>query len=177
MIAILQAYNEILFQRRGPEDLPDSAFLLRWTLVLNALVSLINMWISGVDLVVGAMRYLALIVVMIFLVKTALSSLDLGARLTRTLTAIFGADSMLTVVQWSISWWWFTTVTSVPDGSEIQPHSALILAQILILIWWFSVISFVIQRATERPRVLGLCVAGVHFMVTLLLEVAFPLAR
>lgn len=175
MLALLGAYRDILFQRRGPEDLPDSGFLLRLTIALNASVSMVAVAIMGLSLARGALLYIVAAVLLIVLVGIALSALNLGSRLTQTLTAIFGGDVILTVFQWPIALWGRTLHDAAAAGGTPQISLPLLFAELVLIVWWFTLISFVIHRATGRPRLLGAAIAGVHFLLRYsLLIMAFP---
>jgi hypothetical protein len=158
MQAIVKAFWQIVLFRQGPEDLPDSQPLL----ILAAAAYVL------VDTVVILLLYprealLPLLLVDVgFLTLWSMGVLRLfghGARLKRTLTALFGAGALLQVLAFPLSAW---PAFGIPIEIPLVVRIAVSLG---ILLWSVAVYGHVFSSSLTRPLGIGLLFSVVYFIV------------
>ncbi len=157
---VLNAFWQLLLLRRGPDTLPDSAFLLWLTGALYALISLII-----VLLLYGGERVLVLLLAdvgLIFLwAKAVLTLFGAKMRLRQTLTALFGAGCLLQVLSLPLS---------LGPGFEEQQDWIVMfraLGLLFILLWGVAVYGQIIARAISRGPGFGVALAVVYFLLNI----------
>jgi predicted neutral ceramidase superfamily lipid hydrolase len=166
MLAIIQAFLNIALRRLGPEDLPDSNFLLGVTFIIYLLTQLPMAWI-----VFGSTNDIARILLvdatlLIFFLWALLSFTGHRSRLRQTLTAVAGTGALLSILSIPFNVWYATLAN--PETGPLIP--SVIIA--LIVLWSFVIDGHIISRAIARPFVVGLMIAIAYFFVhtTLLYE-------
>jgi len=164
MTELFKAFAGIATFRLGPEDLPASNFLLLITLFLY----------TGLQLPVAMMifpspadvaRSLALDLVMTALAPwLLLALLDLRNRYLQTLTAMFGAGALLTLLSLPCNLW---RAALGEDSAAAALPNALLFG---IVIWSLAVNGHIYARALSRPFLAGIMVAiAMFFLQTTLL--------
>jgi hypothetical protein len=158
MQAIVNAFWQIALFRQGPDDLPDSRPLLMFALLAYILV----------DAAVILMLYPPQALVPLLLVDVGFLALwsigvlkffGYGARLQRTLTALFGVGALLQVLAFPLSAW---PALGIPF--EI-PLYLRIWVLLIILLWTVAVYAHVFSRSLSRSLGTGLLFSVVYFVV------------
>jgi hypothetical protein len=159
MLAILKAYVNIAFRKLGPEDLPDSRFLLGATLAFYLVVQipLIRIVFRSTDtLFLTRFVDVALLLVCLWVL---LRLTGLGSRYRQTLTALLGTSGLLSMLSIPFNLW----SSAVAD---LTPRPAIPSAFILVIVLWsFVVDGHILSRALSKPFVIGLIVAVTYFFV------------
>jgi len=157
---IVNAFWQIVLLRRGPDVLPDSAFLLWLTGALYALISIvIVMLIYG-----GERAVLLLLADMALIVAWATAVLTIyrvRPRLRQTVTALFGAGCFLQLLALPLSF--------DPDMGAQQDWVMTLraLGLLLILLWSVAVYGQIIARAISRGAGIGVVLAVVYFVLNI----------
>ncbi len=158
MLQVVQAFWEILFRRLGPEDLPDSRFLLIVTAVLYVLTQFLLAYV-----VYGAVSQLFPLVALgtALLVAgtwTLLLATGKTVRFSQTLTSLLGSGALLTVIAVPVCLW---SLNSQGGG---QAGSSLVLLGIMV--WLIMVYGHIFSRSLSRPFGVGLLVAVAYFLLS-----------
>lgn len=159
MFALLEAFLRIALRRLGPEDLPDSRFLLGIVLAAYLLVQipvgvLLYGWASGVFQVIAADALLLGGFFWLLLWLTGRTN-----RYRQTLTALLGTGTLLTLIQWPLVWWWKLS------GGESQPAIAATAGLLAMVVWSLIVQAHIVARALSSPFGAGLMVAVAYFLL------------
>ena len=150
MLRLFYAFLDIMLHRRGPDSLPSSQFLLWSLLVLAIVVDVVVTWWAGgsgrvvaVDLLVTGFN--------VWFVWALLRMFNRQGRFRQTMTALLGADVILTFIQ--------APVLPLLDVSDPQnPALTLpLLLTVIVFVWAVDINAYVFSRALERPYLL--CVA------------------
>lgn len=171
MLAYVQALLNIALRRSGPEDLPDSGFLLGLTvvayLVTQAPLALIAYGSSEAGL-----RAVAISIALLFGGLWALLVLaGYRARFRRVVTAMLGTSALLSVISLPFSAWRQATAEI---GSGVATPSAIIFA---IMLWSIAIDGHIVARAISRPFGIGLLIAIAYFFLhTMVLFEVVPVA-
>lgn len=167
MSALIKIFVAIAVRRCGPEDLPDSGFLLGLTALGYIAVQLPVAWIY-----LGGLGYmLQTVATDIALLMACLWLLlwltGYRSRYRQTLTALMGTGALLTALSLPFNVW-RQAVSEVEQAAALP--SAFILA---IVIWTFVIDGHILSRALSRPFAIGLMVAVAYFFVhtTVLFEI------
>ncbi|MDP6436316.1 MAG: hypothetical protein QF790_00685 [Gammaproteobacteria bacterium] len=149
MQAILGAFWQIALLRQGPENLPDSRFLL----ALAALAYVAANMIVIVTLYPPQL-YLPLLLVDLLLLGVwttgVLFLFSLLARARRTLTALLGAGALIQLLSFPFS---------------LLPQTVSTLPLILMLLWSVAVNGHIIARALSKSFGVGVAFAVVYFIL------------
>ena len=165
MQQLLQAFWQIMLLRESPSILPESKFLLGITVVAYLVVNLVAlMYIEtvrgGIVLIVTDFALLVLWAVFV------LMFFGVVARLVQTLTALFGAASLLNLILIPIA-------AGYAPEQEGQGLSALRELGILFLLLWAIVVyGQIIAQAIGRSRGFGVLLAVVYFLLSYQLSAA-----
>lgn len=150
MLAVLRAFWNIVLRRLGPEDLPDSGFLLAVSLTFYVLLQLpvaAPSYGFGFDL----WRNLLLDALMLFaFVWILLRLAGHAGRFRQTITALLGCGALLTLVAIPFSIWW----QSGTDEGVV--HAGPTAALIVIIIWSVMVNAHILSRALSRSFGVGI---------------------
>jgi len=158
MQAIVNAFWQIALFRQGPDDLPDSRPLLMLASLAYVLVD------AAIILILYPRQALLplLLVDVGFLTLWSMGVLQLfgyGARLQRTLTALFGVGALLQVLAFPLSAW---PALGIPF--EIPLYLRLWVS-LIILLWTIAVYAHVFSRSLTRSLGTGLLFSLVYFVV------------
>lgn len=143
MFAIVQAYIDIVMLRRGPETLPYSPPLL--FLTIAALVTLVLASPAASEFTVGQK---AIVVGMEVLMYCSVVWLLLNAsarrdRFVQTMTAVFGADLLLKIMQLVIQ----AASPGTVDVSGDEPLSITTMLVVGLEFWFFAVMASILRAA------------------------------
>ncbi len=170
MKAMFSLFWQILKFDRGPEDVPYSTKLLTIALLANFVVSVLGQWIGKPDRADMAM---VLPVISIGVEAIALLFLlyfkALSNRFVQAASAIFGCDTLLTIV----------TIPLLVVGLSLPKDSPLLgllgLLEVILLGWGLGLRAFIYHRALNMGLILANVLALTIFLLTTLITVkAFP---
>ncbi len=167
MLPILDVFLQIALRRRGPEDLPDSFFLL----VATGLVYVIVQGFLAVDVYATPVALaLSLVLDLLLLCGCLWGLLRLAshmARFRQTLTALFGAGALLGLCMLPFTAW--LQVAATPGKPAVGPTLGLL----AVLSWSLVVNGHIFSRALSTPFVAGLAVAVAYFFLNYLVFAQF----
>ncbi len=160
MLALLEAFFQIMTRRGGPEDLPDSAFLLQSLVVIYLICQLP---------VVVIMYGWSGTTVLLILADVTLLSVFFWAilrltghepRFRQTLSALLGTGALLSLVQAPL----VAASRAAPDAAS---RPAIITLSLLgLLAWMLFVHAHITARALSRHFAIGMVVALAYFVVS-----------
>ena len=151
MLRLIFAFVDIMLHRRGPDSLPSSQFLLWFLLTLSVVARfVINWWANG------SARAIAVDVLVLGLdlwfVWALLRTFNKQPRFRQTMTALLGADIILSLLVAPILPW-----LELQDPQN--PTLTLpVLLTVLAFVWALDINSFVFSRALERPYLLCMAI-------------------
>jgi len=160
MLALIEVFFHILTRRRGPEDLPDSQFLL--SIALGAYVmaqapvaALLYGW-SGAALL-AIMLDTALLALCFWLLLSFTRHLG---RYRRTLTALLGTGALLALPQAPLVF--FSKLAAASGQAPIGATVGLL----ALLFWSIMVQAHIASRALSSNFGIGLAVALAYFLLS-----------
>ena len=160
LITLISPFIQIVAHRAGPQHLPASRFLLGMVIVFHIAVYYAAMLILDVP----APRSVALPVVDTLvqgvLFSALLLFLGLQARVLQTLTAVFGADVLLNLLQLPLA-----VIGPLSSGSPAAIISLLLL--IALALWSLGVKGHILHHAAGLPYFVGVALA-LAFLVSFL---------
>jgi len=170
MLVYVQALINIALRRLGPEDLPDSGFLLGLTVVAYALLQLPVGIMADATLTEIFTQIPVSVVLAFAFVWVLLRLAGVPRRYRQTLTALLGTGTLLTIVAMPFMIWRLSVLQLQPTA----PFPELIL--LIIMLWSIAVDGHIIARALSRPFVVGLLVSIAYLLLyrTLLMELMPP---
>ena len=169
MLAYVQALINIVLRRSGPEDLPDSRFLLGLTLAIYLVtqVPLALIAYGPSDVIVRAVvgSLILLFILLWFLLRLT----GFRDRYRQTLTAMLGTSALLSALSTPFSLW---RQSSLDGGASAATPSTIIFA---IMLWSIAIDGHILARALSRPYAIGLFIAiGYFFLHTTILFELMP---
>jgi hypothetical protein len=172
MLALIEAFFQIVMRRRGPEDLPDSQFLLALAiasyLATQALVAIALYGWTGDALQAVTIEFALLSGCYWLLLKLARKP----ARYRQTLTALAGTGAILTLPQAPL-----VLLAGIDSSIENAPAGPRI-ALLILLVWSIVVQAHITSRALSTNFYVGLAVALGYLLITLQVADHFgPAAR
>jgi len=166
MLAFIQAFINIALRRSGPEDLPDSRFLLGLTLAVY-LVTQVSLASIAYGVNGALLSTLMISLVLLFGGMWVLLSLTgYRKRYTRTVTAMLGTSALLSLLSMPFGLW---RQFALDIGLGKALPNTIIFA---IMVWSIAVDGHILARALSRPYTIGLLVAIAYFYLhtTILFE-------
>ncbi|MCE7903437.1 MAG: hypothetical protein DYH20_12525 [Gammaproteobacteria bacterium PRO9] len=162
MLPILDAFLQIVLRRRGPEDLPDSRFLLLAAAILYV-ISQCLLVLPVYKAVLPLARVLAVDILVLCAFLWLL--LRLSAHLPRyrqTLTALFGTGAILGACMLPFYYW----IYAVGPGAKgtFWPQ----LGMLAVISWSLLVNGHIFSRALSAPLAAGLAVSIGYFFLNFL---------
>lgn len=153
MLKLLQAYLSLILLRLGPQDLPASRFLLQFSAVATVLSGCLMLSLKD-GLTIGIL----LIVAVDLGLSTTLIYLGLRitgktARLSQTLSALFGSSAMIQMMTIPL----ILLIGADPVDSQTSQFALLIF--MLLLAWSLTVIGHILRHAMDFPVWVGLTLA------------------
>ena len=169
MLAYVQALIKIALRRSGPEDLPDSAFLLGLTLFIYLFIQIPLALIAYGP---GDVLLQTLTVSLLLLFGGLWALLRLTGYRTRyrqTLTAMLGTSALVSALSIPFSLWRQALLDTEPG---VAMPSTFLFA---IMLWSISIDGHILSRALSRPFGIGLLIAiGYFFLQTSILYELMP---
>jgi hypothetical protein len=151
VLRLIFAFVDIMLHRRGPDSLPSSQFLLWSLLALSMAVRFaINWWAGGsgravvVDVLVLGLD--------LWFVWALLRTFNRQPRFRQTMTALLGADIILSLLYAPVLPW-----LELQDPQNPALTLPVLLA-VLAFVWAIDINSFVFSRALERPYLLCMAI-------------------
>lgn len=162
MLPIFDVFLQITLRRRGPEDLPDSQFLLLVAgLAYLATQALLALPVYSVPLHI--VRSLAVDVLLICgLLWGMLRLAGHAPRFRQTLTAVFGAGALLGACMLPFNY--LLDMAAEPGDSGVGLRIALL----AIVSWWVVVNGHIFARALSAPFAAGLAISVGYFFLNYL---------
>lgn len=160
MLALLEAFFQIATRRRGPEDLPDSQFLLCLCLAAYVLaqVPVVAVLYGWTGAAMAAVLADAALLALFFWVMLKLTR-RMG-RYRRTLTALLGTGALLALAQAPLVF--FSKLASSTGQAPVGPTVGLL----VVLFWSIIVQAHIASRALSSNFGVGLAVALVYFVLS-----------
>ena len=158
----MRAYLDVILHQRGPEDIPASSTLLLLTLVADAAVNLLVTGLAGEAWSDGVVSYVVSVVMLLSVLWLLLSALGKGARWLQSVTAVLGADIIITAAQGVL----YLLGGDMAATVEAGRMPLVLLPLFLLFAWSLAVLSFVVQRAANVSLLAGIGVAVAHFFLT-----------
>lgn len=160
MKPLLQLFLDILFLRRGPQDVPVSAVLLVLVALAYGLLHLVlGWWEAGLSRAVLATGLdLGLTAGLLLL---ALRARGRAARFQQSFTAYLGTGFLLALLALPLLW-----VFSHTAGSAEVPLLA-VLVWFALLFWSLSVLSHILRQALELPMPLTALMAIAYTLISM----------
>lgn len=170
MLALLDAFLQIALRRRGPEDLPDSRFLLRLALVAYMLaqlpvVAVLYGWTGAAMLAILMDTGL----LALFFWLTLKLTRRIG-RYRRTLTALLGTGALLALPQAPLVF--FSKMATAAGQPPVGPTVGLL----VVLFWSIIVQAHITARALSSNFGVGLAIALAYFILSYQVSGQFPQA-
>ena len=159
MLVYVQALINIVLCRRGPEDLPDSGFLLVLTVIVYAMLHVPAVFIRDVAMAEVLVQVALSIALAFAFTRILLQLAGFPQRNRQVLTALFGTGALLTALILPLMIW----LQSAPQSQSALPLPGLIL--LIITLWSVVVDAHIIARALSRPFVVGLLLSIVYFLL------------
>ncbi|CAG0940811.1 hypothetical protein GPROT2_01094 [Gammaproteobacteria bacterium] len=160
MLALLEAFLQIVLRRRGPEDLPDSRFLLGLTLAAYVLAQLP---VAGIIFGPTATAAAAIAVDCALLSGVFWALLRFtghAPRYRQTLTALAGTGALLALAQAPLVY--LTKLAGAAGQTAAGPSLGLL----ALLLWSIIVQAHIAARALSGGYGVGLAVALVYFILS-----------
>jgi hypothetical protein len=151
MTKLIRLFADICLFRKGPQDVPASRLLL----VLATIGYLLSGWILlGLESgwLNGAIQVAVAGGLLLVFVWTTLTSADKVHRLTQTLTALVGTDSLLTATAIVC----FALTPALPDLRKIIID--------LLTLWDLAVIAHILRHALSQGIAMGVGLAVLYFL-------------
>jgi len=144
MLIIFQAYLDIALMRRGPQSLPTSLPLLWLTLIGLGALALIPIPGQAVTALQTAAEFIIHATMLASVVWLLLNGMKLRARFIQTVTALFGAEFILTLLKLGV-------LMVFPDTFEEFRKTERPNAPLMLLIgleaWSLAVMSAILRAA------------------------------
>lgn len=163
MLAYIKTLINIVFRKLGPEDLPDSGFLLGFTFAVYIFLQGALTWIlEGPPL--NSAKMLAFSVAMLTFCLWALLRLaGFPSRFRQTLTALLGTGALLTVISAPFSFW---RQLANAESEAAFPMTA----EFALVIWLVFIEGHILSRALSKPFGVGLVAAVIYFVLYILVR-------
>lgn len=161
MRAYVQAFINIALRRAGPEDLPDSLFLLMLTLALYMIVQIPLALIAFGPTRLFFNTVIVSLLMLLMGLWILLRLLGFRQRYRQTLTALLGTGVMLGILSLPISVW--RNFMADSDAGAGMPSLLLF----IITLWSITIVGHILSRALSRPYGIGLLLSVGYFFLEL----------
>lgn len=167
MLRILDVFLQIALRRRGPEDLPDSWFLL----LLAGLVYVIAQGLLALPVYHASVALARSLVLDLLLLCGCLWGLlrltGHALRYRQTLTAMFGTGALLGACMIPFNHW--LDLAADPGKPAIGPTLGLL----AVVSWSLAVNGHIFSRALSAPFAAGLAISVAYFFLNYLVFAQF----
>lgn len=165
IMPLLKVFIEICLFRKGPQDLPESDFLLGLTLFMNVLASVFLASLE-VELTRALLQSLMAPAILALFIYGLLALFRRGNRCKQTLTAAVACDALITGLAIPLVF-----VSLVFPG--MRTEAGLLLFGLML--WGTAVIGHIVRVALETPYMTGLVLALAYTVVSYRIMMAlFP---
>ena len=164
MLAIFQAYLDIALTRRGPQHLPASVPLLWLTVAAGACLALVSAAVEGVSALQSLVLYGLITSMVASVVWLLLNAMQRRERFAQTVTAMFGAEFVLTCLQLCV-------VQAFPETlAEVGPQEDSELSVPLLILfgieaWSLAVMSVILRAALSIGVLQSMGIVVLIFML------------
>ena len=166
MLRLIFAFVDIMLHRRGPDSLPSAPFLLWTLLALSVIADWLALWLAG-----GGPRTFAVSLLVtgfdLWFIWAVLRTFNRTARFRQTMTALLGAEVLLSILQAPLIRPFAEAPTAAQQNQLVSFPDVLVL---VILVWWIDINAFVLARALERPYLLCAALALGYFFLMQILQ-------
>jgi hypothetical protein len=167
MLPIIDAFLQIALRRRGPEDLPDSRFLL----LIAGLAYVVAQGFLGAPVYDSPLALARSLILDLLLLCGCLWGLlrlaGHAARYRQTLTAIFGTGALLGVCMLPFNYW--IDMAAQPGKPAVGPTIGLL----AVVSWSLVVNGHIFSRALSARFAAGLAIAVAYFFLNYLVFTEF----
>jgi hypothetical protein len=167
VLRLIFAFVDIMLHRRGPDSLPSAPFLFWSLLAVSIVAEWLILWVAGE----GARSFAVSLLVAgfdLWFVWGVLRAFSRTARFRQTMTAILGADLLLSILQAPLVLPFVNAPPPDPENPTLTLPGALLL---LILVWSIDITAFVLARALERPYFLCVALVIGYFLLIRSLQI------
>ena len=183
MIKLLTVFWNIILRKFGPEEVPDSNFLL----VMTFIFFLLSQILVGFKMYQGAesLFFQLLFLDTVLLIIWLRAILQLSGKLERfrqSLTALFGTGTLFNFILSPFMLFYAPYLEQLTSSDELQiaaelPVPALLGVVILVIaIWSVLVMGHIFSRATSKSRAIGLGLALVYSFINFMISTSFQVA-
>lgn len=155
MFEILRLFYDIALFKKGPQDVPFSPLLTRWTLLAYAAISYLMLFMSS-HLFAALLEMAADIGLLMIFIRVALAWVHKSERYQQTFCALLGTDALITLAAMPA-----TAVMLVPSG-DIAVLGLFIV--ITLMLWHWAVIGHILSHALDQTLGFGLGLALLYIM-------------
>jgi hypothetical protein len=159
MLVYVRALLSVALRKKGPEDLPDSGFLLGLTFVVYLLLQVPLGWIAYGPSDVLVSTIVVSVILIVLGLWTLLALTGFKSRFRQSLTAVLGTSALLSALSIPFSWWRAITINY---ESGVALPSTIIFA---IMVWSLVIDGHIISRAISKPFGIGLMIAVAFFFL------------
>ncbi len=169
LLNLIRAFLDICLFRRGPQDLPASAFLLYLTLVTHT-VSGFLLSLGGHSAGTAALAGITDTALLALLTLSLLYINGRGMRVPQTLSALAGCGTVIGILALIPSYWMFSA--QARNGDQTVPVVLLL----VLIVWSLIVMGHIIRYALSTRMFVGVLVAVIFYWIALTVQNAlFPL--
>ena len=177
MIKLLTVFWNIILRKSGPEEVPDSNFLL----VVTFIFFLLSQVLVGFKMYGGAVSlfFQLLFLYTVILIIWLRAILQLSGKLERfrqSLTALFGTGTLFNFILSPFILSYAPYLEQLTSSDELQitaelPMPALLSIVILIIaIWSVLVMGHIYSRATSKSRAIGIGLALMYSFINFMIS-------
>jgi len=167
MLRVLDVFLQIALRRRGPEDVPDSRFLL----LLTGLVYVVTQGLLALPVYHSSLALVRSLVLDLLLLCGCLWGLmrftGHALRYRQTLTAMFGTGALLGVCMLPFNYW--LDLAADPGKPALGPTIGLL----AVVSWSLAVNGHIFSRALSAPFAAGLAISIAYFFLNYLVFAQF----
>ena len=146
MVSFLQLFINLCLFRHRAQDVPRSETLLLATATLAVITSAINA-VPNAGLIRGLFMSVGQVLLFALLISLLLRFRSLSERTTQTLTAMFGATTLLQLLALPFFGWHERLLPEGPDPVMVLTTPLLVAAGIAI--WSLAVMASILRQAME----------------------------
>lgn len=146
MVSFLRLFINLCLFRHRAQDVPRSEFLLLVTAALAVITSAINA-VPNAGLIRGLFMSVGQVLLLALLISLLLRFRSLSDRTTQTLTAMFGATTLLQLLALPFFGWHERLLPEGPDAVMMLTTPLLVAAGIAI--WSLAVMASILRQAME----------------------------
>ena len=163
---LIRLFFDICLMRKGPQHCPASDLLVGLVVGANLVVGVL-LGLASSDGAAAMGQSLAGIVLLSVFLLAALHLSGKWARWPQTITAAFGADTLLSL----IAGVFILMAELLPDAGP-----GVGMALLLLMLWQIAVLGHILRHALDLPVVAGMALSLAYFVVSYrILMTLFPI--